>query len=590
MADAADGVVAGDVGRADDLARQVGAAHQRAVLTHKLAVAVDARAAGGHHQIGHGVHGVEGTLFEGKQVVRAAKDGVLARGDILVVLGDGLGQLLRADHLAQFLDGVGLEHVALIQQLGDLLLVGEGRGVAHHAGKERAVIRQHVLGQHDIDDVLVGGAPHGPLVHGGGGRLVKDALAGGVDPDGAVVVDVAAKRRLEAADRHGTAVAGAVVHIVKGRAGAAGEVVAAADGGDGVIGGDVGEVVLLEPALTVAIAAGGDDGAGSGNLHIVHLDADHVAVVVKHEVGDQRIQAQLGLARVDEALQLFHQGIDKIGAAAGGRAARGVGHAVGVHGQVSAAVHLIGELHAHVVLQPVDGLAAALGVHLGDLGVHVLLAAAHGDEVVIESLGAVLDAGFLLDLVAGAADGAARGVRGAAHAVVLLQHQHIRAQLGRVHAGHQARHARAHHDHVRLDGDLKGLVLFGGLAAERGVHGRLDGVRSHGRAGHAVHVGALRLDDGRRDLLDRRVADAGRLLIVADLNAGDLSAFHGHGYVHRAAHAVGRAGVGAVGQGRLRHGAHGSERRAQRQRHHKRQHQHAAQQRFPASFHFRFLL
>ena len=192
-------------------------------------------------------------------------------------------------------------------------------------------------------------------------------------------------------------------------------------------------------------------------------------------------------------------------------------------------------------------------MHPGDLRVQVLLAAAHGDEVVVEGLGAVLDAGGLLDVVARAADGAARGVGGAAHAVVLLEHQDVRAQLARAHTGDKARHARADDDDIRLDGDGELARLSLALAGERRRDGLLDGAGGDGRARHAVHLGGLRLDDGRRELFKRGVADARGLLVAEHLYGGELAALDGDAHFKRAAHAVGGAGVDAVcGQRSLR--------------------------------------
>ena len=561
MTDAADGVVTRDVRRTDNLARQIDVADRSSVLAHQLTMTVDTRSASRHHQIRNGVHRIVRTFLKGEQVVRTTEHAVLTLGNVLIILSEGRFQIRGANLFSQLSDGVRLEHIALFDQLSDLLFRRERRRVAHHAGEQRLVFRHHVLRKDNIDDVLVAGAPNGALIHAGRLRLVEDAVTVGVDPDRTIVVDVAAQGGLEAGDRNRAAVAGAVIHVVKRRASLTRKIVTAADRRVGVVGGDVGEVEFLQPTLAVAIAAGRNDGGRRTDFLIADHNAGHVAVIVQHDIGHQRIQAELNRACINVALELVAQTLDEVRTAAGGRTARRIRYAVDVHGQVAAAVHLIGELNADIFLQPVNRRTGALGMHLRDLGVHELFAA-QVDEILIEQLRAVFDTRGLLNLIACAADGAARRVRGAAYAVVLFENKHICAQLSRTHAGRQTRHARANDDDIRLNGDFQLARFFGALAGQRRGNRLFDGFRGHGRAGNRFNVGALRFDDCLRNLLDRRIADTGGFLMLKHLDAGNLAVLNRYGNLHRAAHAVRRAFIHAVCRNCFRH-------RVQRRRHSK---------------------
>ncbi len=461
------------------------------------------------------------------------------------------------NHFRQFADGISLEYIALLNELVDLFLIGEGGRVAHHAGEQCLFIRQHAFRNHHVNDVLVAGAPYGALVHAGGLRLVEHPVPIGIDPHSTIVVDVAAEGCLEARYRHGTAVAGAVIHVVKGNTGLAGKVIAAANGRIGVVGGNVGEVEFLQPTFAVAVAAGSNHRGGSCNLFVTNHNARYVPCFVQGNIRHQGIQAQLHLTCIDVGLQLVHQAPHKVGTATGGCAPCRVGHTVDVHGQIAAAVHLRRKLHAHILLQPVNGFAGAFRVHLGDFRVHVLFAATQVHKILIEQFRAVLNACILLNLIAGAADGAASRVRRSAHAVVLFQHQHLCSQLSCTDTGHQTSHACTHHDYIWLKGDFQCRLFLRSFAGQGCLHGFLDGLRGYRCAGNSIHIRRLSLYDFCRNLLNGRIGNACGFVVFPNLHRRDFAAGHGDRHLHCTAHAVGTAFIHAVSRHGVRQGHQG---------------------------------
>ena len=217
-------------------------------------------------------------------------------------------------------------------------------------------------------------------------------------------------------------------------------------------------------------------------------------------------------------------------------------------------------------------------MHLGDFRVHVLFAAAQVHKILIEQLRAILNACILLNLVASTADGTTGRVCRTAYTVILLQHQHLCAQLGSTDTCHKTGHTCANHDYIRLKGDVQLSLFLGFFAGQSCLHCFLDGLRSHRSAGNSVHVCGLSIDDFCRHLLNGRIRNSSRFVVLHNLHRRDLAAGHGNRHLHCAAHAIGTSFIHAVG----RHGI--------RQRHQGHQagqynSQHDAQQGRKPSFH-----
>ena len=153
----------------------------------------------------------------------------------------------------------------------------------------------------------------------------------------------------------------------------------------------------------------------------------------------------------------------------------------------------------------------------------------------------------------GSVHGAARRQRVAAGVAHLVDGDDGRAVLRRhIRRGH-ARAAGADDDDVRGPHDLlrsrgRGLHLGGDLllgeaeAQQRGL-GRLQhGVAGQRAAGLDIHRHGLRRDNLAGQIVDRRIGNAGRLLVFEHLDGDDLLAVHRHLHGQLAAKAVGRAG------------------------------------------------
>ena len=143
---------------------------------------------------------------------------------------------------------------------------------------------------------------------------------------------------------------------------------------------------------------------------------------------------------------------------------------------------------------------------------------------------------------------AGRGLRVAAGHRQLLHQEDLRAVVGRGQRRGHAAHAAADHDDVRLIARHlgRGRRLLHHRAELLAQAGLLDAVlragedrgAGHGRARHAVHEHALRLENLAGELLNGDGAHADGLLLAHDGDIRHLSVFDGDAHAHLAAKAL----------------------------------------------------
>ena len=422
---------------------------------------------------------------------------------------------------------------------------------------EGLLLVDHVAGDHSIKLAFLLAIPHGA----GGAFLGTHAVALSVDVDhaGIAVVDLIVHIKAVGGDA-AAVVVDDFVHVVKDTANRLRQQEAGAVGRAGCAGDHILKARHLQQVLVVGIAAGGQHHGGSAELQVARFHA-HALVAFHQKLGHLGVVHDLGLAVGNGLLKTLVEGIE-VGVGRAHRiGAQRTGYAQGLHGSVRAAhQRAVAEIHAQVLIQPVDGRAGFLGVTLGQRFVELTLAAESLD-VGIEGLGGVLNAVFLLDFEARTAHGAARIVDAAARAHALLKHQHIQAQLHATGCGHQTGHAGAYHDHIRFDRQL-GTRLLGG-AVQGVVHGFNNAVRGQRCAGNGVHVGVSSCHNSRRNLLKGRIRNAGGFVLAVHRDGSDCTVLHRNGDGDVGVHALAGSGIGAVGQRGFSHSRDQSDQQGQ---------------------------
>ncbi len=399
--------------------------------------------------------------LQGVEPGRLAEGRVLAGLDVAVVLLEGGGQ-----HVGGHVHGAGQ------------VLKGVGRAVG--VGVDVDVVLHRLGDATRVERLLIEDDP--PLavacLHGGGCgvvglALLDEALAVGqhehercpVAPGGGVG-DVA----------HQVAVGEGGVHVGHLGAGGRGHLVALAHGAvhEHAHVGPVGQV-LVDHLAVVHEAARGEHHRGGLDVHVGPVGV--LKAAAHHGAGlvlDEGAGAHLVLELAAQLLELGLQGRQHVGVAR----ADALGRQDDAGGQ--ARQLLVGGGLLELAAEVLDGAVHELGVGvvlvLGPLGIPVVLVEArrlllgHGLPGLVDGGG---EAGVELGLGTVGEHEPARGGAVAAEGPLLLAEGYLLACQGRLHAGGQARKARAHDEDVGLLGEVDGV----------GAHGVGSGVVGQGRGG-----------------------------------------------------------------------------------------------------------
>ena len=279
-------------------------------------------------------------------------------------------------------------------------------------------------------------------------------------------------------------------------------------------------------------ALGRLDGHGVARFARRH-DAASLAVFVHKDFGRAGVQHHV---HVVVAVDVVHVGLEEASAQ---RFNRLVGARPQTAGHGEQTSRFVLELHAQIH-QPLHAVPRIAHQRVHQQGVALIVTA--GKRLGVVPFDRVVVGNRLLRAVVDCIQRAASEDGIAADLAHLFQHQHLGAELIRLHSRRQTSAAAADDHDFRLDGDV--LRLFDdSLHLRRPLHGvqtrlghsvqhsRHDGIGGLGRARNRVNVRGLLLDDETRNLRHSRIRNAGGVAILGHFDGGHCTVFiHGHSH------------------------------------------------------------